>query len=80
MSGLGKGWKLLSVVNDESEAYLLHGLLKGQGIDCRIQSMRVPQYPLTVDGLGEIHIVVKAEDFEESLRVMEAMTSRPVDQ
>ena len=67
-------WVLLRVVNDEAEAHLLVGLLRSQGVACRMQSMRVPQYPLTVDGLGEIRIFVPQEEEEEARRV--AATAR----
>ena len=67
-------WVLLRVVNDEAEAHLLVGLLRSQGVACRMQSMRVPQYPLTVDGLGEIRIFVPQEEVVEARRV--AATAR----
>ena len=79
MGALGEGWVLLRVVNDESEAHLVKGLLEGEGIVCRLQSMRVPQYPITVDGLGELHIYVPEEQLMEGRRVLAAVTKRPVD-
>jgi hypothetical protein len=65
-------WVLFHVVNDEAEAHILVGLLRARGLSCRMQSMRVPQYPLTVNGLGEIHIFVAKEDLAEARRVMAA--------
>lgn len=74
-----KTWVLLRVVNDEWEAHLLQGLLQGQGIPCRLHSMRVPQYPLTVDGLGEIHLLVPEEALMESKKVLASRTGRPAE-
>lgn len=75
----GEGeWVLLRVVNDEAEAHLLVGLLRSQGVACRMQSMRVSQYPLTVDGLGEIRIFVPQEEVVEARRALPAATNRPV--
>ncbi len=71
-------WVLLRVVNDEAEAHLLVGLLRTQGVTCRMQSMRVSQYPLTVDGLGEIRIFVPQEEVVEARRVVATATNRPV--
>lgn len=71
-------WVLLRVVNDEAEAHLLVGLLRTQGVTCRMQSMRVSQYPLTVDGLGEIRIFVPQEEVVEARRVAATVTNRPV--
>ncbi len=76
-SGEGE-WVLLRVVNDEAEAHLLVGLLRTQGVTCRMQSMRVSQYPLTVDGLGEIRIFVPQEEVVEARRVVATATNRPV--
>lgn len=76
-SGEGE-WVLLRVVNDEAEAHLLVGLLRTQGVTCRMQSMRVSQYPLTVDGLGEIRIFVPQEEVVEARRVAATVTNRPV--
>lgn len=77
MSALENKWALLHIVNDEIEAHLLQGLLEGQGIPCRMQSMRVPQYPLTIDGLGEIRIYVPEEELLDSKRVLATIAVRP---
>jgi hypothetical protein len=74
-----KVWALLQIVNDETEAHLLQGLLQGQGIPCHIQSMRVPQYPLTIDGLGEIHVYVPEEELLDSKTLLATFTGRPVE-
>lgn len=63
------------MVNDETEAHLIQGLLRGHGISCRLQSMRVPQYPLTVNGLGEIHVFVPEDELSESRRFLEKLTT-----
>ncbi len=79
MDKFDDGWILFEVVNDETEAHLIFGLLQGQGIECRMQSMRVPQYPLTVDGLGEIRILVTEKELTEARRIVAAFTNRPME-
>lgn len=79
MDRFEKEWILFEVVNDETEAHLIFGLLQGQGIECRMQSMRIPQYPLTVDGLGEIRILVTEKELTEARRIVAASTNRPME-
>lgn len=79
MDKFDDGWILFEVVNDETEAHLIFGLLQGEGIKCRMQSMRVPQYPLTVDGLGEIRILVTEKELTEARRIVAASTNRPME-
>ncbi|MCR4404485.1 MAG: DUF2007 domain-containing protein [Candidatus Acetothermia bacterium] len=47
----------------EAEAQVVRGLLESSGVKCRLRE-RGPQslYPVTVDGLAEVQIMVSAED------------------
>lgn len=62
---------------DDVEANLVAGLLHGAGIHCTIVS-DVPHavYPLTVDGLGEVRVVVARGD-EEAARACIAARPEP---
>jgi hypothetical protein len=74
-------WEKIFTTSSEVEAHLIKGLLEGEGIVCRVQSRRVPQFPLTVDGLGAIEIHVRAEDAPEGRRLlyMICAAARPQD-
>lgn len=57
------------------EADVLKSFLEGHGISCLVRGRIVPSiYPITVDGLGELQIFVRDEDFEAA---RELMASRP---
>jgi uridine phosphorylase len=69
----GEKWVVLHVVNNEVEAHLIAGLLKSRGLRCSFQSMRVSQYPVNVDGLGEIRILVPEGELSEGLELLRGM-------
>jgi Putative prokaryotic signal transducing protein len=63
-------WEQIFTTSSEVESHLIKGLLEGEGIPCRIQSRRVPQFPLTVNGLGTIEIHVPPDDAPEGRRIL----------
>ena len=63
-------WEKIYTTSSEMESHLIKGFLEGEGIRCRLQSMRVPQFPLTVVGLGSIEIHVRPQDAPEGRRLL----------
>jgi Putative prokaryotic signal transducing protein len=63
-------WEKIYTTSSEVEGHLIKGFLEGEGIPCRLHSMRVPQFPLTVHGLGTIDIQVRPQDAPESRRIL----------
>lgn len=63
-------WEKIFTTSSEVESHLIKGLLEGEGIPCRLHSMRVPQFPLTVNGLGTIEIHVRPQDAPEGRRIL----------
>jgi hypothetical protein len=63
-------WEKIYTTYNEIEAHLLRGCLEGEGILCRLQSRRVPQFPLTVSGLGAIDLYVPVEEVARSKRLL----------
>lgn len=63
---------LLTEAANEMEAELLRTLLEAEGIPC-ILSGTVPKsvFPLTVDGLAGVKVLVLERDLERSRRVIE---------
>lgn len=61
---------------DESMAEMAIDLLRSEGIEARKVS-DVPRsvYPLTLDGLGEIEIVVPEDEAQEALEILSARFS-----
>lgn len=57
-------WVKLTTVWGEPKALLLKGFLEGEGIPVRLRYHVPPSvYPLMVNGLAEIQILVPEEDF-----------------
>lgn len=66
-------WVKLTSVWGEVEAQLLKGFLEGEGIPVRLRRHVPPSvYPVTVDGLAEVQLLVREEDL---LRAQEALAA-----
>lgn len=63
-------WEKIFTTSSEAEGHLIKGLLEGEGIPCRLHSMRVSQFPLTVNSLGAIEIHVHPQDAPEGRRIL----------
>jgi Putative prokaryotic signal transducing protein len=63
-------WETIFTTSSEVESHLIKGLLEGEGIPCRLHSMRVPQFPLTVNALGTIEVHVRPQDAPEGRRIL----------
>jgi len=55
----------------EAEALIIKGLLESNGIPCFLQSNAAPSvHMFTVDGLGEVRVMVEASRTEEAKRLI----------
>lgn len=72
MIGQMEKWVKLTTVWGETKAQLIKGFLEGEGIKVRLRYHVPPTvYPVTVDGLAEVQILVPEEELweaEEALR------------
>ena len=67
-------------VQGEVKAQVTRSLLDASGIDCMLQGEAVRlTHGLTVDGLGQVRIMVRPED-EESAREIIAASQSPEDE
>ncbi len=72
MAQKGMRFKHLCTAMGRAEAEVIKGYLQSNGIECLFQSQVVHAvHPFTVNGLGEVKIMVKEEDFERAKRLME---------
>jgi len=69
---LKEEWVKIYSAYNESEAHIIKGVLEGEGIMCRIKSMRVSQFPVTLNGLGEIKIYVLKDEAKKSREILES--------
>jgi len=71
-------WVKLTSVWGEAQAQLLKGFLEGEDIPVRLRYHVPPSvYPVTVDGLAEVQILVLEEDL---LRAQEALAAYRVEE
>jgi len=71
---LSKGEKLVEVYKaaGELEALVIKGLLESNGISCFLKSHAAPSvHVLTIDGLGEVKVMVWDSMAEEAKRLIE---------
>ncbi len=69
-------WVRLTTVIGEVQANLLAGFLAGEGIRVKFRT-HVPHsvYPITVNGLAEVQIMVRAEELERAEGALAAYRS-----
>jgi hypothetical protein len=73
-------WVKLTTVWGEPKAQLLKGFLEAEGIQVRLRYHVPPAvYPLTVDGLAEVQILVPEEDLFEAEEALKAFRAPPED-
>ena len=64
-------------VSCESEALAIRSLLVSQGIDCMFKAnIDHSVYPFTVNGLGEVRILVISKDLKESKKIIELYSKK----
>lgn len=74
---MARQWQKIYTTCSEAEAYLIKGLFEGEGFACLLRSQRVPQIPLTVDGMGEIDIYLSREDVDAGLAMLGEYMKKP---
>ena len=58
------------ISNGPYAAEIAKGKLESEGIDAMIQSEAQSTFPVTVDTLGEVKVLVRAEDEQKARRVL----------
>ncbi len=66
-------WMDIHTTYDESEAAIIAGLLKDGGIQCKVESHRISALPVSVGRLGEVRVLVRAEDLDKANGILEAV-------
>jgi len=67
-----ENWVEVLKTDDESEATIVQGLLETQGVECRVESYRVSQFPVAVGKLGQITVMVQDSDYENAKNLIDA--------
>ena len=67
-----ENWIVVLTTDDESEATIVQGLLETEGVECRVESYRVSQFPVAIGKLGQITVMVQDSDFEKATKLIDA--------
>jgi len=71
-------WAVLTTVIGEPRARILAGFLEGEGIKVRFRTQVPPSvYPVTVDGLAEVQVLVPEEDLARAREALAAFRMPP---
>ena len=72
----GENWQVLSTTSGLIKARIIEGRLEAEGIPVRLQYEPIGEiYAITVDGLGEVQILVPGQWVEHARRVLEVQYS-----
>lgn len=71
-------WEIVETVGTEEEASLVAGFLEAEGIDSQVESLLFHQEPATFGSLGEVRILVPANDLERARKLIEERESGAV--
>lgn len=64
------GWEAIETLNTVSEAELIVGFLRSQGIPAQIESRYFTQEPVNLGTLGKVRVYVPEERLEEARRLL----------
>jgi hypothetical protein len=68
----GENWQVVHVTSGLIKAHIIEGRLEAEGIPVRLQYEPIGQiYAITVDGLGEVQILVPEQWAGHARRVLE---------
>ena len=59
---MSEEWSVLEVVGTEEDAELIAGFLRSEEIPCRVESVHSHEFPVNVNVLGEVRILVQPDD------------------
>ncbi len=66
-----ESWQVVHVTSGVIKARIIEGRLEAEGIPVRLQYEPIGQiYAITVDGLGEVKVLVPEQWVEHALRVL----------
>lgn len=67
----GENWQVISTTSGVIKARIIEGRLEAEGIPVRLQYEPIGEiYAITVDGLGEVQILVPEQWVEHARRVL----------
>lgn len=71
-----EGWVKIHTACNEAELHLIAGILTGEGLECRVKSLRVAQLPVSNGLLGSAEIYVPQADAPLAQRILMVYRNR----
>lgn len=66
------GWMVVYVAYSEPEAYVIVGRLESEGVEAFVHQEPVGRaYGFSVGPLGEVKVLVRAEDYDRALAILD---------
>jgi hypothetical protein len=63
-------WEKIHTAGNEAELHLITGILSGEGLECRVKSLRIPQLPMSHGALSSAEIYVPKPDAPTAQRIL----------
>jgi hypothetical protein len=63
-------WEKIHTAFSEAELHLITGILAGEGLECRVKSLRISQLPMSHGALGAAEIYVPQTDAPTAQRIL----------
>lgn len=71
-------WEIVETVGTEEEASLVAGFLEAEGVASQVESLLFHQEPATFGKLGEVRILVHANDLDRARQLIDSRESGEV--
>jgi len=66
-------WVEVFVTYDEIEAQIVKDVFESEGITAVTRSMKVSPYPVNIGRMGEVRLLVRADDVEKAKDILKIM-------
>jgi len=71
-------WQTAKIVGTEEEASLVAGFLNNSGIEAQVESLHASEFPTDFGHMGEVHVMVPAEQLAEAQQLLEQSEAEAV--
>lgn len=66
-------WVELLCTYDETEAQIVKDIIESEGIEVVCKSLKISPYPVNIGRIGEVRLLVKAGDLQNSQDILKIM-------
>ena len=66
-------WVELLCTYDETESQIVKDIIESEGIEVVCKSLKISPYPVNIGRIGEVRLLVKADDLHKSQSILKIM-------